>query len=147
MILDVGCGQRQLGDVNVDIQKPATVKPNCEFILVDLNYGLPFNNDCFETVYCHHVIEHVKNPYFLLDELIRVTNWHVEVRCPWRFSGYAKGKKKRGHIHTFNKTWFMKLLNQRRDVSFFDVFVTLDVQREIFVKPLEIVVRIWKKKT
>jgi hypothetical protein len=70
MILDVGCGQRQLGDVNVDIQKPATVKPNCGFILVDLNYGLPFINGCFEIVYCHHVVEHVKNPCSNCEEIL-----------------------------------------------------------------------------
>jgi len=38
-----------------------------------------FNDSSFEKVVCHHVIEHVKNPVKLLNELIRAGLDHIQI--------------------------------------------------------------------
>jgi hypothetical protein len=42
-----------------------------------------------------------------LKELIRVSDYHVVVRCPHRFGTSAKGKT---HKNLFTRTWFVKAL-------------------------------------
>ena len=114
MKLDVGCGSKNLGDVNCDLHiKDAghrfkgeciTPKKIKNFVLCDCQY-LPFKSGFFKEVICSHVIEHVKNPYLLLDELMRVCkdNGFVRLSLPHRFS---KGAKNPGHINFFTLKWF-----------------------------------------
>lgn len=70
-VLDVGSYIFQNGDVNVDLWKVPVKKPEADFVQCDLNYGLPFVDGCFQNVFCYHVLEHILDPYFLLDELLR----------------------------------------------------------------------------
>jgi len=46
MTLDVGCGDNQKGDVNIDIQKPLGYVEN--FVLADAEH-LPFKTKCFNS--------------------------------------------------------------------------------------------------
>jgi ubiquinone/menaquinone biosynthesis C-methylase UbiE len=79
--LDVGCGHRVRGDVNVDLNAQSTIHrsqnsytdvpldmkiPN--FVLADSQH-LPFRNNVFEKVFSSHVIEHVKKPELMLYEI------------------------------------------------------------------------------
>lgn len=66
---------------------------------------MPFRTGFFEEVVCYHVIEHVKNPYLLIDELMRVCEDYglVRLSLPHRFS---KGAKSKGHINFFSLNWF-----------------------------------------
>jgi len=102
LTLDVGCGIIQQGHINIDIEKPKVINGN--FIKADGQY-LPFRNNVFDTVYCFHVIEHIKNPYLLIDELVRVAKGKIEIRCPYRFSGIAKSKE---HKHYFKGLVYCK---------------------------------------
>lgn len=77
--LDAGSNIGQRGTVNVDAIRVPIRKPNSDFVLCDLNYGLPFTDRSFENVFCSHVLEHIVTPYFLLDELLRVSAFYVEI--------------------------------------------------------------------
>ena len=118
MKLNVGCGSKNFGDINCDLYvkdaghrfKGECINPKKinNFVLCDVQY-LPFKTGFFEEVICSHVIEHVKNPYLLVDEIMRVCkdNGLVRLSLPHRFS---KGAKNRGHINFFTLKWFEKNL-------------------------------------
>jgi ubiquinone/menaquinone biosynthesis C-methylase UbiE len=103
--LDVGCGQRQRGDVNVDIYKPIK-KPRSEFVLASSAH-LPFKDDSFEQVFCHHMLEHLENPYPALKELIRVSSYTVKCIVPHGTHPYS-------HIDTDHKSFFSNAGSKRR---------------------------------
>jgi len=113
IMLDVGCGGNAQwpdsiprGDVNCDILRPVRRIPN--FVLCDALH-LPFRNGSFQEVYSNHVIEHVKNPYKMLKELVRVSALQVHIYCPHRFHPY---RKVRNHKCHFTKTWFAQALDK-----------------------------------
>jgi ubiquinone/menaquinone biosynthesis C-methylase UbiE len=113
MDLDVGCGVNLLGDVNCDLYvKDVGHRGNFSvipvkdknFIVCDGQY-LPFKDGVFSRVFCYHLIEHVKNPFLLIQELKRVCLGLVFVRCPHRLGDY----KIKNHLHKFSRKWFADL--------------------------------------
>jgi len=151
MKLDVGCGLKPHGHVNVDIYRRKNPEINSSKIIdVDVHKipnfvsasgeKLPFQNESFNEVYCFHVIEHVKNPYRLLKELMRVCkrNGTVYLSLPHRFSYGAKYK---GHIHFFTRRWFEQNLKYPFKCSMsywspfkFFLFFPNEIQLQIFKK-------------
>jgi len=106
---------------------------------------LPFKDNCFEEVISHHTIEHMKNPFEFLKELIRVSTAYVNIRCPHRFSLGAKIPQ---HISYFDKKWFYKacrLLGAevRIDMSF-SMFKLKYLVIPFFVRPRELIIKIYK---
>ena len=74
--LNVGCGlDRDDSHVSVDLN--SSVYPH----IVCTIYVLPFLENQFRRVICHHVLEHLENPVQALDELCRVGKI-VDVRVP-----------------------------------------------------------------
>lgn len=138
-ILDVGCGVAQRGDVNVDLRRPAACIKN-KFIIGDVHH-LPFRENTFDKIICYHLIEHVKDPFLLLDELIRITNGIVEITCPHRFMVYAKSTS---HRHCFSRGWFKDFA--RHKGLGVKAIVRIDAERDLFkyILPLEIFVWLWK---
>ena len=66
--LDVGCGDRPIGDVNLD----RFFYGKCEnFVIAEAHY-LPFKNNTFDRVYCKHCLEHFENPHKFFQEAKRV---------------------------------------------------------------------------
>jgi SAM-dependent methyltransferase len=137
--LDVGCGSKPTGDVNVDFcvrgwniqegdQKRGEflnpkVIPN--FVVADAEH-LPFKDNIFNVVFSSHVIEHVHNPFLMLKEMCRVSKRKVVVRCPHR---KGSGAKRPFHLHYLDEEWFedaaSKLgLNVKSFVRCFDSLVT-----------------------
>jgi len=124
-ILDVGCGTNPKGDVNIDYRVGLTFETTRDpkgdyldtkrienFVKGDVLH-LPFKPNSFEEVYSSHVIEHVRNPYKLLKEMIRVSKKTIEIKCPHRYGRFAKGhivKGTRVHKHFFSLTWFNKTI-------------------------------------
>lgn len=116
LTLDVGCGDKPRGSVNLDYylslnpeidqRKKGIINirliPN--FIQADAQH-LPFRDKIFDRVFCYHVIEHVDNPYLLLYELLRISSDVLEIRCPHRFSCHAKNPY---HKHYLNRSWFLR---------------------------------------
>jgi SAM-dependent methyltransferase len=119
MILDVGCGSRPKGTVNVDFFNGGNWNPHDgnqeqgeyinlkkipNYIMADAQY-LPFKDEAFTEVISSHTIEHVQNPYIMLKELIRVTKQSTTVRCP-HYKG--SGAIRPHHLHYFDENWFIK---------------------------------------
>ena len=106
LVLDVGCGEMPMGNVNCDIKISVNIPLN--FVLCDSQY-LSFRNYCFDRVDTNHVIEHVRNPFLFLKEIKRVLciGGSLLLTCPHRFS---HGAKMKDHIHYFNRRWFAENL-------------------------------------
>lgn len=67
MMLNIGCGCEELGDVRGDIVRTNTVN-----IVFDADFALPFRREVFDEVYSKCLFEHLKNPNFFLKEVRRV---------------------------------------------------------------------------
>lgn len=92
MILDVGCGDRPEGDVNVDLSignfdelyfDDRSINPKliANFVRADAHF-LPFRDNSFSKVCCLHTLEHLMRPKVALDEFKRLANGIVEIRIP-----------------------------------------------------------------
>lgn len=129
-ILDVGCGNRPHGHVNVDLYpeettyrtwKPEVLAPALDtkkipnFIKADACF-LPFKSNVFHLVYSSHTIEHVENPRLMLREILRVSRDRVILICPHRYSQTTI--KKSRHKHFFNRKWFHHELSRSNEISF-----------------------------
>lgn len=92
LTLDVGCGDRPQGDVNVDCSigetgelffegrsiNPKKIK---NFVLADAHH-LPFIDNSFQKIVSYHTLEHLSNPEQALREFRRVSNGVVELAIP-----------------------------------------------------------------
>lgn len=78
--LNLGCGHRpDVYSINLDYD------PTCfPDVIRDISEGLPFDSDKFNEVYSSHVIEHVKDVFFYMYEIWRVTKnkGKVMIICP-----------------------------------------------------------------
>lgn len=117
-LLDVGCGTRPKGDVNVDFfgsgfnpqtgnqiqgeyMAPRKIK---NFIIADASH-LPFRAESFNVVFSSHTIEHVEKPAVMFRELCRIAKRKVIIRCPHR---KGSGAVMPFHLHYFDEEWFKK---------------------------------------
>jgi len=71
--LDVGCGSRPRGDVNIDIKLSDEWKRygNRDFIYCDAHY-LPLRSNSFDEAFCFVVLPYVRNEIQVVRELSRV---------------------------------------------------------------------------
>jgi len=121
-ILDVGCGIRGRGDVNVDLFFGEVNKTDflCGDMYIDPSRAknpikadvcrLPFRDKSFDIVLCYHLLEHVDNYVKAIRELTRVARRLVIIRVPHRL--HPDARKVRGHKHFFNKKFFTMLLEK-----------------------------------
>lgn len=101
-VLDVGCGLRPRGDVNVDLyidsrQRRTGYGPHIDvdnvpnFVQTDATNMYMFHDKQFKIVRCFHLVEHINPPparpscWDLLRELWRVTDEHLIVEVPNRY--------------------------------------------------------------
>lgn len=75
--LDVGAREgnqtRWLESRGYEVE-PIDVEPGFDRCkVVDVNAGLPYEDDSFDLIWCSEVIEHLKDPAFTLEEFRRVT--------------------------------------------------------------------------
>jgi len=148
MILEIGCSNannHNMGrahfasnighaDVSIDVQKPKIRYKIPNLILADAQY-LPFRNDVFTHIFCSHVIEHVKNPFQLLQEAFRVAS-NLNLICPHRYSAHAKMKD---HLFVFNAKWFQKAFDVLGGIMY-SITTTLG----LFNRPDELIVEAHK---
>jgi len=68
MKLNVGCGLNKIdGYINLDIN------PNNNPDMVrNIEKGLPFDNNKFDEIYCSHILEHIHDLIFVMNECWRV---------------------------------------------------------------------------
>jgi hypothetical protein len=116
--LDVGCGSKPKGDVNVDFfgvgfnpqtgnqQEGDFMAPRLirNFVMAEATH-LPFCDNSFNIVLSYHTIEHVPEPFKMYRELCRVAKRKVIVRCPHRL---GSGAKMPYHLNYFDEGWFKK---------------------------------------
>ena len=67
-VLDVGCGDRPAGDVNLDLFHYGKWK---NFVIAEA-HRLPFKNNAFEKVYSKHCLEHLEDPLKFFREAKRI---------------------------------------------------------------------------
>jgi hypothetical protein len=147
-VLDVGCGHRPQGDVNVDLFLEATAHRAADQRVNDdvaLNVRsipnlvradalhLPFRDGVFEKSYSWHLIEHVSDAESFIAEMIRVSAGKVEIQCPNGVHPSSYGESKPLHIHRFTPSWFE--VNMRK-LGLRDISVTFGYSQG---EPLEIV--------
>jgi len=88
MILDVGCGSKPNGDVNVDAMFANDEWNHQVSFLLDSNFvkaeasHLPFKDKCFQEVYSSNLLEHVEDEELVLNEMKRVSNGIVRLIVP-----------------------------------------------------------------
>jgi SAM-dependent methyltransferase len=115
-MLDVGCGTKPKGDVNIDFFREgfnpqtgdqirggfmsAREIPN--FVLADAEH-LPFKDESFEVAFSSHTMEHVRNPLLMLREMCRVAKRRAIVRVPHR---RGSGARMPHHINYLDEQWF-----------------------------------------
>jgi len=85
-ILDIGCGRGnflkkcyyyrddlRLSACDIEDVLENDIRNKVEFKILDLNTEkLPFAEATFDVIICSHVIEHLSNPFFVFQEIIRV---------------------------------------------------------------------------
>ena len=127
-VLDVGCGHRPKGDVNVDLFPEPTAHRSADqrvnddvrlnvhkivnFVVADACH-LPFREGSFVKVYSWHLIEHLGNPSGFLEECCRVAAEKIEVRCPngdraLPYGVAAYGETKPLHVSRMTREWFLE---------------------------------------
>jgi len=100
--LNVGCGFRPFTDcINLDYNK--SVYPD---IVRDVDRGLPFEDDRFEEVYTSHVIEHVKDIFFFVSEIWRVTKNKGKVKVIAPYCGFLDWAIQPDHLRLINYNFF-----------------------------------------
>lgn len=117
MKLDVGCGWRARGDVNVDLFLGRRIvdrveeqniyqawyrssRPN-NFVCADCNY-LPFRDNLFDVVFCFNLLEHKGVDLLkVCRELVRVARGVVEISVPSFWCARARLHDKMFYPHVF----------------------------------------------
>lgn len=95
--LDIGCGHKPQGSVNLDLHpEPTLHRSDGQIVLSDIPIDLekavnfikgdclhlPFSNESFENLYSNQLIEHLENPQDFLAECIRVAKHTLIIACP-----------------------------------------------------------------
>ena len=130
-ILDLGCGpfSKKPGSIGVDIN-PA---PHVDLIH-DLNeFPYPFENDQFEHIEMSHILEHVKDPAQMMNEVHRIACSDATIRLitPHYTSQLSYGDLT--HYHHFGYVTFTTLCNsgkfqiKRHKIWFTDFYKVLGV--------------------
>lgn len=132
MLLDVGCGEGAMlrGQaeycIGIDIAEAELRRakeklPGFGFVLGDVQH-LPFGNEVFDRALCSHIIEHVRQPKQLLQEVHRVMKrgGALQLEFPNGFSlleyvnrFFGKiGWSQYVHLHRFSPSDVYQLLNE-----------------------------------
>jgi SAM-dependent methyltransferase len=115
-VLDIGCGANKVpGAVGMDIN-PRTAAD----VIHDLDVlPYPFENDEFDEVIGRHVIEHVRDPMAVMQELHRITRAGGIVRLVaphWTNPDFATDLTHRNHLNSYS---FRNLTEDRAVFSFY----------------------------
>lgn len=123
--LDVGCGLKPRGDVNVDLNPvvkydsipshqgfPATLRPEYipNFVRASA-FHLPFRDGSFGSVISSHCLEHLDRPLDVLREWARVSSKRVIVAVPQLESRLGMGDAE-DHLYSWSEKSFTNLLKR-----------------------------------
>src|SRR3990172_10646548 len=103
-VLDVGCGRDKYeGAIGIDDNSRTAAD-----VIHDLNsFPWPFEDNQFEMVICSHILEHLNEPYMVLEEIHRIClpNAVVSISAPY-FSSF-EAYSDLSHKHFFTSRTFM----------------------------------------
>lgn len=109
-VLDVGSGRGYMGRLltekglavtGIDLREPTPANATFRFVQGDIGGTLPFADASFDLVISTHVLEHVKYPAVLANEMWRVAKSAVWVVAPkQRYAHYTPDL----HLHFFPNT-------------------------------------------
>ncbi len=129
MIIDIGCGNKPIGYVNLDkefdfnihIDKGIKMNPKeyFNFIIGDAQ-ELPIKNNCFEIVYSSHLLEHLPIPLKALYEFKRISKEKIIIKIPLSIDDFKSEHEK--HLYSWNHSTFRNLL----EIVFNDVDIRLN---------------------
>lgn len=119
LILDVGCGNKPCGHVNVDLymkksqHRLSSLKKIPNLVKADALH-LPFAANSFLEVHSNHLIEHLEEPEQFIRECLRVAKERVVITCPHRYSRQGlrlKQSSTAAHKNFFSVSWFHQTLS------------------------------------
>ena len=67
MLVNLGCGSEDIGEIRIDIYRTKTVN-----VIADCNFSLPLRGGCCDIVYSKNLLEHLKNPFNFVKEVFRI---------------------------------------------------------------------------
>ncbi|MBI4706344.1 MAG: methyltransferase domain-containing protein [Candidatus Omnitrophica bacterium] len=136
-VLDVGCGEGMLGSFLLDDNQvygveifEEKVKRCCEkginAKLVRDNDPIPYMDSCFDVVTCCQVLEHLLNPFYMVEEMHRVLkndgllvvtvpniyDLITRVRFPFGIWTKIQFGANLGHIRFYSKKTLIKLIKE-----------------------------------
>ena len=124
-VLDIGCGYTAnenattLCDV-IDLQKEY---PDKQFVKLN-SKNLPFRDKEFDFVIASHVLEHVENPEFFINELQRISNkGYIEI--PTTLEDNLVFENKKDHLWHINFDDDNNKLNINKKVQVFEPILTV----------------------
>lgn len=99
------------------VSRAKKILPLGQFITGDI-YKLPYESDCFDTVFCLQTLEHLNNPELVLREMDRIckATGNVVISIP---NGELDNYE--GHVNFWSEVEFRKFL-EPRDVLNFEIF-------------------------
>ena len=108
MILNLGCENDMRGDVRVDkVSFPAVTH------IVDLEEGLPFLDDTFNSVYAYSILEHIYSFVLLMNEIFRCSreDASLDIIVPyWSWEGSIADPS---HVRQFSENTWMHFSDPR----------------------------------
>lgn len=123
VVVDLGCGSRpyeseilEFADKYVGIDWGNTLHPFAADIMADLAKPLPIQDNAVDNVVCFEVLEHIKEPFSLLQEAQRILRpngkiflsvpfqWQ-EHEIPWDFYRFTRF----GLVYLFEKAGFVSV--------------------------------------
>ncbi len=121
-VLDIGCRDGALRDYldksvvyhGIDI---ASEFKGENITIQDITEGTSFENDSFDYIFCIDVLEHLKNPFFVLNEINRILKKEglliLSVPNPYHFKeiiwNLLKIKDEQGHIFSWTRQTMQRL--------------------------------------
>lgn len=97
--LNLGCGKKILdGYINVDIQQADGIDKSFDFD----KFPYPFKDNEFDYIFADNVLEHLKDPIMVLNELHRITKRHGIIHIIVPYYNCAGAYNDITHKHWFN---------------------------------------------
>jgi len=116
MILDVGCGSKPRGDVNLDLGPTVLARDSGKHTRANIYASstmLPFRDDSFSIVHFVGLLHHIKNPLVAWREMVRVCSGIIVGEEPSKFNIHAYLDKYHA-FHGFSKRQMIRLCRDPR---------------------------------
>ncbi len=130
-ILDIGCGYRanKFATVIADVQDLSDFYKQKNFIKIN-NKKLPFKDKEFDFVIASHVIEHVEDFEFFIEELERIASKGY-IELPSRLGDNLVFENKKDHIWWFSFDDISKQLLSSRKNQLIEPFLTVSTAKHL----------------